>query len=113
MGCDCACHAKLEKAGIRGCCFKCEKEHDQLRNALDQVKQAKELVMKAGAGVGGMLEGAQDVLQEHRDRIAELALENGKFRKELGRAVEILSGREKADALLVSHEWQKMLGRFS
>ena len=34
MGCDCDCLEKLNKIGIHGCCFKCEADHDFLRNAL-------------------------------------------------------------------------------
>lgn len=37
MGCICGCHEKLEEVGVNGCCWKCEAEHDTLRNALLQI----------------------------------------------------------------------------
>lgn len=119
MGCNCSCHPKLEKIGVRGCCFKCEREHGPLRMALQAVADAKILVANAGAGVGAMLEGAQDAIQEDRDRVSRFALENGRIwsenarlRTELSRASDILAGREKANCQNLSFEWDKMLGRF-
>ena len=119
MGCNCSCHKKLEKIKVRGCCFSCEASHDPLRNALQEALRAKSLVAGAGAGVGNVLMGAQDAIQEDRDKVSFLALENGKIRVEnrrlrleLGRAAEILSGRERPNLALVVHDWEKMLGRF-
>lgn len=39
MGCDCECHPKLESVGVLGCCFNCEREHDPLRWALDNLER--------------------------------------------------------------------------
>lgn len=48
MGCTCECHDKLNKVGVLGCCFKCEAEHDPLRNALGHIEE----MLKGGAHVG-------------------------------------------------------------
>lgn len=39
MGCICECHALLEKVGVLGCCWKCEAEHDPLRNAISALAE--------------------------------------------------------------------------
>jgi uncharacterized protein len=51
---------------------------------------ARRLVMEAAAGVGAALEGASEVLQEHRDDIARLALENGRLKKDVQEMAEKL-----------------------
>jgi hypothetical protein len=43
----------------------------------------KKILQQANAGVANALAGAQDAVKEHQDRIAELALENGKLRAEI------------------------------
>lgn len=45
--------------------------------------RTKRILQAANAGVANALEGAQKTVKEHQDRIAELALENGKLRGEL------------------------------
>lgn len=64
MGCICGCHEKLEEVGVNGCCWKCEAEHDTLRNALLQVQ---ELQKNLPCGhPAGCLEDDQCGLPEHR-----------------------------------------------
>jgi hypothetical protein len=55
MGCDCWCHDKFKAAGVNGCCWECEKEHDPLRKALLQVgilREALEGVAKLEKALG-------------------------------------------------------------
>lgn len=72
MGCDCECHDKLDKIGVRGCCFKCEADHDPLRNALSDIGMA---VLKERLRLVPMLcshcrEGKRELVKECRGSYA-------------------------------------------
>jgi hypothetical protein len=62
----------------------------------------KRVLQQANQGVANALAGAQDVVKEHQDRIATLALENGRLRSQMQDLAEKLRGaeRERKGALL-------------
>ncbi len=52
MGCICGCHDKLKTVGVLGCCFECEKDHDQLRNARARIANAIDRIDTSGGTDG-------------------------------------------------------------
>lgn len=69
MGCICGCHDKLDKIGVRGCCFKCEADHDPLRNALGALRVCVERLEASQPPEGGAtahtIEIANTVLKQY------------------------------------------------
>lgn len=89
---------------------------------LAQNPKLRRVLRQANAGVANALAGAQDVVKEHQDRIAELALENGRLRSQMQELVEKLRGaeRERKSALLrletvrdhLRPQWEALQGLF-
>jgi hypothetical protein len=64
-----------------------------LASIIERVPVKELAAMGIGDALGAALEGAQDVVKEHRDQVATLALENGNLRSKIRALKEALGKR--------------------
>jgi chromosome segregation ATPase len=90
---------------------------------LAQNPKFRRVLQEANQGVASVLAGAQDAVKEHQDRIAELALENGKLRSQVRDLAEKMRQAEREKTLALRKleavrdhlrpQWEALYGLFN